>query len=324
MIPDTENLDLGGPCLMYNSSTLTTATEAFASKVVSGFRFCAPEERPQAPQVDRKSFVSEAGLPIFNTPEVAAAAQAILSEGWAVLRQVLHDPLLKALRQSCLKAAEDLLLHDPQRVGNRGPRRYSWGGASTSHHMVHLRPWAQLLDIDPVVKVLEAIFDEYVAIGGGGDFVLGHTDSHQRLHVDLQLEAMYESTRPAAVVANFVVSEISCEDGPMRLVPKTQNIPLASQLGKDWGYATHLQKEDNILANENLSYVLLCPLKPGDVVLRDMRLWHGGSPNFGAQTRYLPSAEFLSLGYAEAILDDMKFIILKILFWFDEGVPSMP
>ena len=119
--------------------------------------------------------------------------------------------------------------------------------------MVHLAPWAQLLDVHPVVRTLEEVFQgEYVAIGGGGDFVLGETDSHQRLHVDLQLEAMYDSESPAAVVANFVISEITCEDGPLRLVPQTQNLPLAGRLVKDWGYATHLQKEDHILAAQNL------------------------------------------------------------------------
>jgi hypothetical protein len=119
--------------------------------------------------------------------------------------------------------------------------------------MVHLAPWAQLLDVHPVVRTLEEVFQgEYVAIGGGGDFVLGETDSHQRLHVDLQLEAMYDSESPAAVVANFVISEITCEDGPLRLVPQPQNLPLAGRLVKDWGYATHLQKEDHILAAQNL------------------------------------------------------------------------
>jgi len=162
--------------------------------------------------------------------------------------------------------------------------------------MVHLASWAQLLDIHQLVQVLENVFQgEYVAIGGGGDFVLGETDSHQRLHVDLQLEAMYDSRSAAAVVANFVLSDISCHDGPVRLVPGTQNLPLASQLGKDWGYATHLQKESQILSEQNLTYIFACPLRPGDILLRDMRLWHGGSPNLGKGARYLPSAEFLSL-----------------------------
>lgn len=305
VIPGSHDPDSGGPCLMYNSSHASSPWKQEPeqeSKVVSGLRFCKPEEHHDL-LVSRKTLTDESELPIFSSAENAAgAAQAILSEGWAVLRGALSDPLLTALREACSRAALDLLARDPQRVGNRGPRRYSWGGASTSHHMVHLTPWAQLLDVDSVVKVLEALFGEYVAIGGGGDFVLGETDTHQRLHVDLQLEAMYASPAPAALVANFVVSDISCQDGPVRLVPKTQQMPLASQLSKDWGYATHLQKESYILSHANLSYVFACPLKPGDVLLRDMRLWHGGSPNLGADPRYLPSAEFLSRHYAEALI----------------------
>jgi len=38
---------------------------------------------------------------------------------------------------------------------------------------------------------------------------------------------------------------------------------------------------------------------PGDVLLRDMRLWHGGTPNRGKDIRLLPSAEFLAPWYAD-------------------------
>eukprot|EP00438_Fugacium_kawagutii_P024557 Skav223337 [mRNA] locus=scaffold200:206294:214544:+ [translate_table: standard] len=267
-------------------------------QVVSGLRFCPPDLTPSWPRAPRCDLTE---LPIFQAEDAAAAASAIQQQGWAVVKAALAAPQLKLLKLKAPEAAAELLRQDPQRVGNRGPRRYSWGGSSTSHHMVHWAAWAQLLDVAPVVRTLEEVFQgEYLAVGGGGDFVLGETDSHQRLHVDLQLEAMYDSESPAAVVANFVISEISCDDGPLRLVPRTQNVPMASQLAKDWGYATHLQKEDSILVEKNLSYVFVCPLSPGDVILRDMRLWHGGSPNLGLEPRYLPSAEFLSLRYAEA------------------------
>ena len=35
---------------------------------------------------------------------------------------------------------------------------------------------------------------------------------------------------PAAIVANFVVSEIGCRDGPLRLVPYTQRMPMAGRV----------------------------------------------------------------------------------------------
>ncbi|CAE7809059.1 unnamed protein product [Symbiodinium sp. CCMP2592] len=67
---------------------------------------------------------------------------------------------------------------------------------------------------------------------------------------------------------------------------------------RDWGYATHLQKEALLLGSWNLTSLAVCPLAAGDAVLRDMRLWHGGTPNRRNRSRYLPSAEFLSTWYA--------------------------
>lgn len=225
---------------MYNTSVPMASPSEELTKVVSGARFCTPE--PLSIKTPRSSNLSQERI-YQATTDVEEVAAAIQQQGWAVLRGAVPSALLEILKLEVPKAAEQLLHQDPQRIGNRGPRRYSWGGSSTSHHMVHLSSWAQLLDIHQLVQVLENVFQgEYVAIGGGGDFVLGETDSHQRLHVDLQLEAMYDSRSAAAVVANFVLSDISCHDGPVRLVPGTQNLPLASQLGKDWGYATHLQK----------------------------------------------------------------------------------
>jgi len=38
---------------------------------------------------------------------------------------------------------------------------------------------------------------------------------------------------------------------------------------------------------------VLCPLPPGSAIVRDLRTWHGGTPNLLDQTRYLPNAEFV-------------------------------
>ncbi|CAE8605622.1 unnamed protein product, partial [Polarella glacialis] len=126
--------------------------------------------------------VVDAGVPGF----AREAAGSLLGSGWTLLRNALNAKQITALRLAATSAAEDLLSRDPQRRGNRGPRRYSFGGASTTHHMVHLQAWADLMDNEALRSVLELAFGgQYVAVGGGGDFVLGETDTHQRLHVDL-------------------------------------------------------------------------------------------------------------------------------------------
>lgn len=236
---------------------------------------------------------------------VPKAASALLESGWAVLRGILNQNDIDALSQTAHEVAAKILLHDSSRLGNRGPRRYSYGGASKTHHMVHEQAWARLLDNKLLTPVLDFLYGgEYVAVGGGGDFVLGSTDTHQRLHVDLQRPEMYDvAYPPAAIAANFAVSHVSCEDGPMRIVPKTQRLPLASadEASRASGSAhmSSLEREATFETSLGLSRLIICPLEPGDVLLRDMRLWHGGTPNLGNATRLLPSAEFLAPWYAD-------------------------
>ena len=49
-----------------------------------------------------------------------------------------------------LPVVRTLLKHDAARLGNRGPRRYSYGGASRTLHMMHIPAWSLLYDSDPV------------------------------------------------------------------------------------------------------------------------------------------------------------------------------
>jgi len=41
------------------------------------------------------------------------------------------------------------------------------------------------------------------------------------------------------------------------------------------------------------------PLAPGDALVRDVRLWHGGCPNLSREARYLPSFEVASKGVVD-------------------------
>ncbi|CAJ1337097.1 unnamed protein product [Effrenium voratum] len=209
-IPASDDLELAGPCLLSDEELPEISAQSEAA--VAGRRFCAPAALAWAAEVRRDTLET-----LEAAGEAADAAAQLRREGWAVLRGVLPPLQRQLLRRAAEATSASLLAKDPQRLGNRGPRRYSWGGASSSHHMVHHAAWAQLLGQPWLLPVLQEAFGaEFMAVGGGGDFVLGDTDSHQRLHVDLQLEEMYDQDSPAAIVANFVVSEIGCRDGPLR------------------------------------------------------------------------------------------------------------
>eukprot|EP00929_Paragymnodinium_shiwhaense_P090140 TRINITY_DN50343_c0_g1_i2.p1 TRINITY_DN50343_c0_g1~~TRINITY_DN50343_c0_g1_i2.p1 ORF type:complete len:494 (-),score=97.45 TRINITY_DN50343_c0_g1_i2:26-1507(-) len=309
-IPAARDPEASGRCLLRSlKSGEVAAPGKPAASVVSGPRICpSPAKAPHvaAAALETLAERSEVVFETFGDDWAVKAAAAILQEGWAVVRGALPADKAAALERAAAKEAQELIARDVYGFGNRGPRRYSFGGASQTHHMVHVAEWAELLDNAVVSQVLDVAFaGPYVAVGGGGDFVLGRTDTHQRLHVDLQLAEMYDlEAPPAAISANFAVNNVTCDDGPMRLLPRTQRLPLAlaeeaTRAAEELSRASGLEKEWAIQAKMNLNAVKICPLQPGDVLLRDMRVWHGGTPNLGDNTRLLPSAEFLSPWYAD-------------------------
>ena len=122
----------------------------------------------------------------------------------------------------------------------------------------------------------------------GGDFVVPGTATYQYLHSDLFSweEAVDEGRfgdRPPFITANFVVKRVPARDGPMRIIPGTQRYG---------GFTDELQETD---------HMALAPLKKGSVIIRDARALHGGTPNLGPSTRYLPSVDFVPRKYLDAL-----------------------
>ncbi|CAE8715163.1 unnamed protein product [Polarella glacialis] len=58
---------------------------------------------------------------------------------------------------------------------------------------------------------------------------------------------------------------------------------------------------------EDMLQSKLFPLPPGAAVVRDLRLWHGGTPNLSGQTRFLPSVELMSSAYAAFVAGPHSF-----------------
>lgn len=231
------------------------------------------------------------------------AAEALLQHGWAVVKGALPKEQADELFRASERALADFLEKDRHLVGNRGPRRYSMGSASKTHHMAHWPEWRYAIDNPIIVEVLKRIFaedltdpdaqGEYVAIGGGGDLVLGDTDATQWLHVDLPRWEMYDQIHPPpGVGVNFAVHDVSCDGGAMRLVPDTHTMPFQMELLAP-------STEGKILKDLGLYRVHVCPLEKGDVILRDLRLWHAGSPNMDQKVRHLPNSEYLAPWYAD-------------------------
>eukprot|EP00927_Polykrikos_kofoidii_P049282 TRINITY_DN43360_c0_g1_i1.p1 TRINITY_DN43360_c0_g1~~TRINITY_DN43360_c0_g1_i1.p1 ORF type:complete len:501 (+),score=58.10 TRINITY_DN43360_c0_g1_i1:83-1585(+) len=237
----------------------------------------------------RADLLHAAGKPSWHL-EASAVFAAL---GFVAVLNAVDAEHTQQLRQGAHNAAKRMLQADPWHVGNRGPRRYSFGESSKTLHLIHLDPWLHLLDNIFLHQLLGEIFANsgndigYYAAGGGGDFVLGHTDLYQSLHPDIGGGGplLYEQGPPPAVGVSVVVEDLSCTNGPVRVAPGTH---------RDEGTPPMLFEETTAH-----SMVLLCPLPAGSLIVRDLRLWHGGTPNLLNRTRYLPGLEFVSFKWAQ-------------------------
>eukprot|EP00929_Paragymnodinium_shiwhaense_P034578 TRINITY_DN18797_c0_g1_i2.p1 TRINITY_DN18797_c0_g1~~TRINITY_DN18797_c0_g1_i2.p1 ORF type:complete len:451 (-),score=105.62 TRINITY_DN18797_c0_g1_i2:72-1424(-) len=297
------------------SSSSTSGRMSSSARSVSGSRFCkefadtwAPRdlqvvkdfaaapwrtlpfrssaEAAEATGVGGSSSSSSSSLPLLplaGTQNWHFEAAAVFNDlGFVAILEAVDQQRTDDLRAVAEAVAADMLRQDPERVGNRGPRRYSYGGASNTQGMMHLPAWSSLLDLPALQQVLDAIFGgAYYASGAGGDFVLGNTDVFQTLHLDVgggpvhwrekrrkqvkrpaTYNASHVETPPPAVVVNVILEDLACDAGPVRVLPHT-----------------HLRAESPpALFEERLEdkATLLCPLPAGSVVVRDMRAWHGG------------------------------------------------
>ena len=246
------------------------------------------------------------GLEVLAPHEVERAAQLFDRDGFVLVRDALTPAQLESMRAGCDAAIREMLALDPRRFGNRGSHRYSFGGASLTGHLVHRPEWAMLLDLPTVTPILTAIFGsaDYMARGGGGDFCLPGAVEYQPLHSDMGDRQMlggatfgsfkdsrgrltYRDLPVPFVCCNFTMVDFHALNGPTRQIPGTQHsreaIPGVTEEPKWMKLST------------------LCPAPAGSVIIRDVRAWHGGTPNLTDEVRASPNAEFFAPWYREAV-----------------------
>lgn len=211
----------------------------------------------------------------------------MLGDGFYVLENAIPKELADRVLAKTMAIEKAMLDKDPFFLGNRGARRYSLGSAQKTHHLVHEEEWVELLNVKKLHDLIDSIGD-YMVVGGGGDIVLNYTDTHQWLHTDLPREEMYHNRQPPAIAVNFAIHDVECNQGSIRLYPGTQQLLFNT---------VTVKKE---IADTEGRVKFVCPMKKGDALIRDLRVWHAGSANLAGQTRYFPNIEFLAQWFADA------------------------
>lgn len=250
------------------------------------------------------------GLEVLRPEQIDDAVRIFYRDGFVVVRDVLTTEQVKKLRQGCEREAELVVAADHCNAGNRGPKRYSWGGASLTNSMLHCEEWVMLVDLDTLKPIIAGIFSsfDYHVRRAAGDFCLPGAE-YQPLHSDIgdrkggfidprSLLTIRDLPCPV-VCCNFLAQDFTKLNGPTRQIPGTQ----------------HSHEKIPTLDEEPLwmKYSTVCPVPAGSVLIRDIRAWHGGTPNLSEDMRAIPNAIFLAPWYNERQVPSMPREMFDLL-----------
>ena len=247
------------------------------------------------------------GLDILSSTDTDRAVELFRRDGFVVIADALNDEPVEILATGCHEVAMDILALDKGRAGNRGSHRYSFGGSSLTRSQLHRPEWQMLLDIPLVTQVVTAIFEsrDYVLRAASGDFCLPGAVEYQPLHSDVRdwsdnattpFSAFHDPRRQLTVrdlpcpyvCVNFLPQEVTRLNGPTRQIPGTQ----------------HARTPIPGLADEPewMRLSTVCPAPAGAIMIRDVRAWHGGTPNISNAMRAIPNLEFYAPWFREPIV----------------------
>lgn len=247
------------------------------------------------------------GLEILDHSEVDRAVRIFQRDGFVVIRNALTAEQLSFLRDGVNDAVKQILALDPDRRGNRGSDRYSFGGSSLTRSMLHRPEWQMLVDLPTVTPIITAIFgsSNYMLRSASGDFCLPGATKYQPLHSDMG-DAVDPDKTPFSsfrdprghlttrdlpcpyVCVNVLTVDSTPLNGPTRQIPGSH----------------HSRAPIPTLAEEPewMRLSTVCPAPAGSVQIRDVRAWHGGTPNVSDHVRAIPNVEFYAPWFREPVI----------------------
>lgn len=207
----------------------------------------------------------------ISLAKLETATNALKTDGYVVLNDVIDPAHLESLRQRMLDDLQKILARDD------APFNFNAGNVQQDPPPFHPYLFHDVLLNDLVIAVTQATLGK----GVKNSFYSGNTalPSHnmQPVHADIgQLWPNLEhATPPYALVVNVPLVDVSVENGSTELWPGTHhdttiyindgNIKLPEALVEE---------------RRKISPPLQPTLRLGSVLIRDMRMWHRGMPNF--------------------------------------------
>jgi hypothetical protein len=272
---------------------------------------------PTAPDIDARRAHIEAnggiaGLEVLPPDAVDRAVTLFRRDGFVVIRDVLDDVQVETLQRGVLEVVDEIVALDTDGEGNRGTHRYSFGGSSRTRSMLHRPEWRMLIDVPAVTAIVAAVFEsgDFMLRSASGDFCMPGAHDYQPLHSDMRDWTSAEATPFSSfhdprgmlttrdlpcpyICANFLPFDQTALNGPTRQIPGTQ----------------HSREPIPLLAEEPewMRLSTVCPAPAGAVQLRDVRAWHGGTPNLTDAVRAIPNIEYYAPWFREPIIPGISY-----------------
>jgi len=232
------------------------------------------------------------------------AVRSLEEHGFCLVRgaftQSETESMLHGVCEPFEKAVKDV---DPDRVGNRGPSRYSFANVLKRNGCWPLTPYTHFLEKTILLDILDAVWKgDYQFISASGDMVL-QTLEPQHLHSDfnasrpldpcLQNWACHSKWAPPCLNIAMFVRDVGHTSGALCIVPWSQIISFADNAIDLDKAQTRGDVQPPFLGEQLVeqpkwfqSRVLA---SAGDMLIRDPRVWHQGTPNQTEQARHMPS-----------------------------------
>ncbi|RFU27077.1 hypothetical protein B7463_g9275, partial [Scytalidium lignicola] len=228
---------------------------------------------------------SEVAAKRLTWKNLELATRAFHRDGLVVLEDVIDHSKLDALNKKMIEDAAIL-----QAAGDASPYNYNKGNLQQDPPLAKQYFESSIILNDLATQVTSSVLGpgprlSFVSGNTAVPLIPGSEPLSQPVHSDADFN---HPQSPFALVVNVPLVEMTVENGSTEVWLGTHiNSSLASQEGEHGERASGRIKE-NLLAERRKERPPSQPIvKKGSIVIRDLRLWHAGKPNFTNNTRVM-------------------------------------
>ncbi|KAH0191139.1 phytanoyl-CoA dioxygenase family protein, partial [Aureobasidium melanogenum] len=227
------------------------------------------------------------------------ATRALHRDGLVVLKDVIEHTKLDALNKTMVQDALQL-----QALGDEGPFNYNKGNIQQDPPMTKSHFDSSIFLNSMATQVTTSVLGpkpRLTFMSGNSALppVPGVTPQSQPVHTDADFD---HPESPFALVVNIPLIDMDINNGSTEVWLGTHNITsLAAQEGKQGDRASG-RIAKHLLEQRKQERGPCQPIvKKGSIIIRDLRLWHAGKPNFSNDVRVMLAMIHFAAWYRNAM-----------------------